>query len=334
MAETMRAVVLTEPGPVENLQIHEIPKPLPEPGWVRIKVMAFGLNRSELHTRLGLAEGVTFPRVLGIEAAGVVDAAPDGDLAPGQQVVTLMGGMGRIFDGGYAQYTVVPREQVIPFTSDLPWHVIGAVPETLQTAYGSLTVGLDLKPGQTLLVRGGTSALGLAVATLAKDLGATVLSTTRQQSRAQALLDHGVDHVVIDDGAVAEQVRALVPDGVAAALELVGTPTLPDTLRATRVHGTVCFAGMLSNVWTVQDFYPVEYIPRGVRLTAYSGGSDDLPPPVLQTYLDRLAAGSSLGPITVHALDEVREAHTDLEHSRTVGKHVVLPHSLNTSGGR
>jgi NADPH2:quinone reductase len=196
-----------------------------------------------------------------------------------------------------------------------------------------LTVGLDLKPGQTLLVRGGTAALGLAAATLAKDLGATVISTTRQPKRAQVLLDHGVDHVVVDQGAVAEQVRALVPEGVAAALELVGTPTLPDTLRATRVHGTVCFAGMLSNVWTVQDFYPIEYIPRGVRLTAYSGGSDDLPPQVLQTYLDRLSAGtSSLGPISVHTLDEVREAHIDLEHSRTVGKHVVLPQPVNATG--
>lgn len=114
---------------------------------------AFGLNRFELHTRLGLAQGVTFPRVLGIEAVAIVDAAPGSDLEPGQQVATLMGGMGRTFDGGYAEYTVVPGNQVVPFTSDLPWEVIGAVPESLQTAYGSLTTGLDLSRGQTLLVR-------------------------------------------------------------------------------------------------------------------------------------------------------------------------------------
>ena len=74
--------------------------------------MAFGLDRSELHTRLGLAEGVTFPRVLGIEATGVVDRDPSGTLAPGEQVMTMMGGMGRVFDGGYAQYTCVPAAQV------------------------------------------------------------------------------------------------------------------------------------------------------------------------------------------------------------------------------
>ena len=325
MTDTMRAVVLDTPGPVQNLHIRDLPLPAPRPGWVRIKVTAVGLNRSELHTRLGYAQGVTLPRVLGIEAVGVVDADPDGALAPGQQVATLMGGMGRVFDGGYAEYTLVPRRQVIAFTSDLPWEVIGAVPETLQTAYGSLTTGLDLATGQTLLVRGGTSSVGLAAITIAKDLDATVVATTRQPDRVQALLDHGADHVIIDDGQIAGRVRALVPGGAQAALELVGTPTLRDTLRATRVHGTVCFTGMLSNQWTVPDFYPIDYLPTGVRLTAYGGGSADLPAEVLQGYLDRLAAGTtSLGPIRVHRLDDIREAHAHHEHTRTFGKHVVL----------
>src|SRR6266478_903400 len=98
MRSSMKAVVLSAPGPVENLQIRELSIPESQPGWVRIKVEAFGLNRSELHTRLGLAEGVTFPRVLGIECVGVVDAVPGGgDLGLGQQVAAMMGGMGRTF---------------------------------------------------------------------------------------------------------------------------------------------------------------------------------------------------------------------------------------------
>ena len=206
MRSSMKAVVLSAPGPVENLQIRELSIPEPQPGWVRIKVEAFGLNRSELHTRLGLAEGVTFPRVLGIECVGVVDAIPDGDLHVGQQVAAMMGGMGRTFDGGYAEYTVVPRTSVIPFHSDLPWEVLGAIPETLQTAYGSLTTGLDLKAGETLLIRGGTSALGLVAAAIAKDIGATVLATTRRADRARALSDHGVDYVLVDTGLIAPEV--------------------------------------------------------------------------------------------------------------------------------
>src|SRR5262245_7705586 len=188
---TMRAVVLREPGPIANLEILELPIPDARPGSIRIRVKAFGLNRSELHTRLGLSQGVTFPRVLGIEATGVVDDPGDSGLAAGTQVATMMGGMGRVFDGGYAEYVVVPSGQVIPFVSTLAWSVLGAVPETLQTAYGSLTVGLDLRAGQTLLVRGGTSSTGLAAIGVAQALGAIALATTRSASRASVLEKQG-----------------------------------------------------------------------------------------------------------------------------------------------
>jgi NADPH:quinone reductase-like Zn-dependent oxidoreductase len=320
----MRAAVLSEPGPVTNLRVVDLPIPEPASGWVRIRINAFGLNRSELHVRLGLAEGVTFPRVLGIEAVGVVDS--DCDLPKGQQVAVMMGGMGRTFDGGYAEYTAVPRGQLIPFRSELPWETLGAVPETLQTAYGSLTTGLDLQAGQTLLIRGGTSALGFAATALAKDMGATVLATSRSPDRFDVLRQHGVDHPVVDDGAVAPKVREIVPAGVDAALELVGVTTLPDTLAATRVHGTVCFTGMLSNQWIVHEFYPIGYLPKGVRLTAYGGDASDLPATVLQRYLDRIAAGDvTLGPTKVYPLADIQRAHDDLEHNRGVGKLVGIP---------
>jgi len=320
----MRSVVLEKPGPVENLQIRELPIPATASDRVRIRVKAFGLNRSELHTRIGLAEGVTFPRVLGIEATGVVDDAGASGLRIGQKVVTMMGGMGRTFDGGYAEYVSVPAKQVIPFESDLPWSTLGALPETLQTAYGSLTVGLDMQRGQTLLVRGGTSSTGLAAIGLARDMGVTVLATTRSASRAAGLEALGATPIV-DDGRVAEKVRALYPDGVDAALELVGTPTLPDTLRATKVHGTVCFTGMLSNEWIVKDFYPIGYLPTGVRLAAYGGESSNLPASVLQRTIDKIASGAlQLGPIQVYALDDIRKAHDDMENNHSVGKQVVV----------
>src|SRR5215204_6050765 len=302
MTATMRAVVLDAPGPPEALRIRELAVPEPRPGWVLIRVKAFGINRSELHTRLGLAQGVTFPRVLGIEATGVVAAPPGGEFVEGQQVAAMLGGMGRTFDGGYAEYTSVPATQVIPFRSELDWATLGAIPEMLQTAHGSLTVGLAAQAGQTLLIRGGTSSVGMAAAILAKDRGLTVLSTTRQPARAAALEAIGVDHV------------------------LVGTNTLPDTLRAAAVHGVVCFSGMLSNQWTVTDFYPIEYIPSGVRLTAYGGDAADLPTDVLQSYLDAVAAGRLTVPIhRTYALDEIAQAHADMEHGLATGKLVVLP---------
>jgi NADPH:quinone reductase len=321
----MRAVVLAAPGPPEALAIRDIPVPEPAAGWVLIRVRAFGLNRSELHMRLGLAEGVTFPRVPGIEAVGVVTKCPGGEFTPGQQVAALMGGMGRAFDGGYAEYTCVPAGQVVPFRSSLDWAVLGAVPEMLQTAYGSLTVGLDAQPGQSILIRGGTSSVGMATAVLAKQRGMTVLATTRDPAKRAALTEIKTDHVLIDDGNVAAQVRRIFPDGADAALELVGTPTLPDTLRSVRVHGVVCFTGMLSNQWTVRDFYPIEYLPRGVRLTAYGGEAADLPPQLLQGFLDSVAVGTAVAPIgRVYRLDQIVQAHADMENSRVSGKLVVL----------
>ncbi len=324
MTDTMRAVVLDAPGSPEALTIRELPRPTPAHGWVLIQVKAFGLNRSELHTRLGIAEGVTFPRVLGIEATGVVAACPGGEFAIGQQVVAMMGGMGRTFDGGYAQYTCVPAAQVIAFSSALDWSTLGAVPEMLQTAHGSLTVGLDAQPRQSILIRGGTSSVGMATAVLGKQRGMTVLATTRNPDRASALTGIGVDHVLIDDGDVADKVRAILPDGVDTALELVGTPTLPDTLRSVRVHGVVCFTGMLSNQWTVRDFYPIDYLPRGVRLTAYHGDAGDLPPRVLQDFLDGVAAGSTVVPIArVYDFGQIVEAHAAMEAGISSGKLVV-----------
>jgi NADPH:quinone reductase len=322
--KTMRAVLLDAPGPPEALTICELPVPQPKSGWVLIEVKAFGLNRSELHTRLGLAEGVVFPRVLGIEATGIVAECPGGEFTVGQQVAAMMGGMGRVFDGGYAEYTCVPAAQVLSFESALDWATLGAVPEMLQTSYGSLTVGLDGRAGESILIRGGTSSVGMATAVLAKRRGMTVLATTRSPGKAGALQRVGVDHIVIDGGEVAPEVREIVPDGVDSALELIGTPTLPDTLRATRVHGVVCFTGMLSNQWTVRDFYPIDYLPRGVRLAAYGGDAGDLPHDVLQEFLDDVAAGTAVVPIGhIYQFQEIVQAHAAMEAGAAAGKLVV-----------
>jgi NADPH:quinone reductase len=321
---TMKAVVLDGPGPADALQIRKIPVPTPRAGWALIAVKAFGLNRAELHSRLGLADGVTWPRVLGAEAVGVIEACPAGEFAPGQQVAALAGEMGRAFDGGYAEYTCVPVSQVVPFVSSLDWPTLGAIPVMLLTANGSLHVGLDAKAGQTLLVRGGTSSIGMLTAVLAKRLSMTVLSTTRNPAKTKALDDIGVDHVVIDDGSVTAAVRQLYSDGVDGALELIGAPTLPDTLGCVRVHGVACFTGILSNQWTIEKFYPIDYIPRGVRLTAYAGDAADLPPTVLQSFIDDVEGGRVKVPIGhVFHLEEIMKAHQAMEDGTMSGKLVV-----------
>ena len=171
-----------------------------------------------------------------------------------------MGGIGRVFDGGYAEYTCVPARQVIPFESELLLViVIGAIPEMLQTAHGSLTIGLDIQPGQSLLIRGGTSSASAwqpqywpsAWAHRPGHQRATKPSGgSARRDRRRPCPDRATT------AGLAAAVRRIVPDGVDAALELVGTPTLPDTLRATRIHGVVCFTGMLSNRVDHRRFLP------------------------------------------------------------------------------
>ena len=328
MTTTMRAIRLTGPVPADQLTPTEVPVPEVRPGWARIRIKAFGVNESEVTSRKGESSpDFTFPRILGIEGVGLLDAVGEGStLAPGQKVVTMMGGMGRSFDGSYAEYTVVPEEQVIPIDTDLPWEVVGALPEMFQTAYGSLTAGLDLKAGQTLLIRGGTSTVGLSAAALAKDVGATVLSTTRRPEHAQLLREHVADHALVDDGNIAEQVRKLCPDGVDAALELVGTNVLPDTLQTVRKGGTACFTGALSGQWTVPDFDPFAVIPIGVRLTVYGGDTKDLPPAVFDRQLQGIAEGRIKPAVAkvYWGLDQVSRAHMDLEAGGTPGKHVIV----------
>ncbi|MCJ1391092.1 hypothetical protein MMC18_003954 [Xylographa bjoerkii] len=320
----MRAAVVHSPGGPGVLKLEQRPVPKPDKGQVLIRVHAFGLNRSEMFTRQGHSPDVEFPRILGIEAAGVVAAAPGGEFSEGAVVATVMGGMGRKFDGGYAEYTLVPASQVKVVQADIGWEILGALPEMMQTAWGALFSSLRLEKGEKLLVRGGSSSIGLAAAAIARYHDAFVVSTSRSQSREQLLRDSGAQEMILESGSIAEEARKRYPDGFDKVLELVGATTLADSLKTVKKGGIVCAAGIAGGKWVLDEFTPNAVIPSGVYLTTYASSVEAF----METPLDEIArlvkSGAMHIPIKTFGLAEIVDAHRVMDDSTAEGKIVIL----------
>jgi NADPH:quinone reductase-like Zn-dependent oxidoreductase len=323
----MKAIVRTKFGGPEQLLIKEVPAPEPKPGHVLIEVKAFGLNHAELHMRQG-----NWPEaadISGIECAGIVRSDPSGSLLPGQKVVALMGGMGRTIGGSYAQLTNVPATNVVRVVTDLPWELLAALPESYATAWSCLHGNLGLRAGQTLVVRGATSALGQALVNLAVEADAHVVATTRSEERFSMLATLGAKRTLLEGPELSARLRAHYPQGVDCFVDLVGSSTVLDSLLSVRRDGRVCLVGGLGGFEPLAAFNPVFQMPSQAHLSVFGSFMFGTPAFPLsdvpfQAIVDKASAGLyKARPARVFAFEEIQAAHRVMESNEARGKLVV-----------
>lgn len=233
--------------------------------------------------------------------------------------------MCRQFDGGYAEYTCVPASQVQAARTTLLWERLDALPEMLQTAWGSLFTALRIENGDRLLIRGGTTSFGLAAAAIARRKGAFVAATTRDPGRVAMLVENGVDLALVNDGNLAAQVWESAMGTFDKVLELVGVTTLADSLRCVRRGGLVCMPGMVGDRWSFANVAPMDVIPSAVCFTTYSGGVEDFRRTPLQNLVEQVAAGTLRIPAgPVFQIDDIAEVHRCTEANQAGGKIIVM----------
>jgi len=269
------------------------------------------------------APHIKLPRIPGIECAGEIEDPSDSGLIGGQKVVALMGGMGRSFDGSYAEYVLVPSGNVFPVDTDLDWPQLAAVPETYFTAYSALFDCLQLTVSDSLLIRGATSAAGMAALQLAKSIGCTVLASSRRPVMLHELLALGADHALLDDGALVDHVLRIAPNGVSKVLELIGPATLLESMSLLAFHGIACDIGVLGKQYVLDGFDPIKDIPNGVYLSSfYSNFPSASAMGRIFTHLKdyRLKPGIA----KVLPFDEIVKGHLLMESGEANGKIVVI----------
>ncbi|MCV7377608.1 alcohol dehydrogenase [Mycobacterium alsense] len=328
--ETMRAIVLKGFGGLDSLVYTDIPKPLPRDGEVVIEVKAFGINHAELHMRRG--EWAEAAEVSGIECVGIVDSCPGGEFPVGAKVAALMGGLGRTINGSYAEYTRVRASNVALIESDLPWSDLAALPETYAVAWTCLFRNLDLKAGQTLVLRGATSSFGQSSLKMAVAAGARVIATARSRDRFAMLERLGAARVVMERGDLAAHLPESQAEAkrIDAVLDLVGNSTILDSLDMLRRGGTACLAGWLGGLDPIGDFNPLLRMASGVNWNFFGSfvfGTPGFPlsDVPLQDIARQVAEGKlEAKPSRLFSFDEIHEAHRVMEAGEAGGKMVVV----------
>lgn len=248
-------------GGPEALRLAERPRPVPAPGEVLIRVRAAGVNRPDVLQRQGAYPPPPgAPEGLGLEVAGEVAALGEG--APrwrvGDRVCALLGG------GGYAQYAVADARCCLPAPAGLSWAEAAALPETVFTVWSNVFELGGLKAGETLLLHGGTSGIGVTAIALAKAAGARVIATGRSAAKAETARRLGADLAL--DSTATDFVEAVRAEGGAdVVLDMVGGDLTAKNLAACRPGGRVVVIAVQGGATASVDL--VRIMQRRLTLT-------------------------------------------------------------------
>ena len=342
----MDAVVLREHGEPEVLRFEQIEVEEPGPGQVRVEVRAVALNHLDLWVRRGgPAFKLEYPHRLGSDVAGVIDALGPGVDGPvvGTKVVVSPGVscgvcqaclsgrdnlcrryaiLGEHTQGGYARYLVVPRANIAPYPGALSFPEAAASLLSFLTAWQMIVTRARVRPGETVLVHGAGSGVGVAAIQIARLHGARVIATAgsaEKIERARALgIDEGIDYSTQDF--VAEVKRLTGKRGADVVIEHIGGDTFTRSILCTASGGRLVTCGATAGRTPTIDLAHVFFRQIAV-LGSTMGSKGDL-----LELLPHVAAGR-LRPV-VHAvlpLREAAQAHRILEAREAFGKVVLVP---------
>jgi len=340
----MKAVRIHQFGGPEVLTYEEVPDPQPRKDQVLIRVRACALNHLDLWVRQGLP-GVNLPHILGSDIAGEIAEVGEyiTDLKPGQRVLLApmhfcnrcpkcVAGLqnqcqqftvlGNTVDGGNCELMAVPAVNVIPIPNSLDFNQAASVPLVFVTAWHMLTGRASIRPGQTVLVLGANSGVGIAAIQLAKLFHARVITTAGDERKMERARELGADFVINHyQQKIAQEVRTITSgEGVDIVIEHVGPATWHESVRSLKAGGTLVTCGATTGPKADIDLRFL-FSRQLALLGSYMGTMGELNEVLTHVFAGRVK------PVVdrVFPLKEARTAHEYLAQSQMFGKVVLNP---------